>query len=48
MENDITNGKKMAVIGTKSYTLLRNIVVPEKQAAKEYDLLLEAFQLIWT
>ena len=33
----------LTVIGTKAYTLLRNIVVPEKLAAKEYDQLVEAF-----
>ena len=46
--NDITNEKKVAVlltvIGTKAYTLLRNIVVPDKPAAKEYDQLVEAFR----
>ena len=44
--NVIADGKKMAVlltvIGTKAYTLLRNIMVPEKPASKEYDALVEA------
>ena len=46
--NDIANEKKVAVlltvIGTKAYTLLRNIVAPDKPAAKEYDQLVEAFR----
>ena len=48
MANDIANEKKVAVlltvIGTKAYTLLRNIVAPDKSAAKEYDQLVEAFR----
>ena len=32
------------MIGTKAYTLLRNIVAPDKPAAKEYDQLVEAFR----
>ena len=34
----------LTVIGTKAYTLLRNIVAPDKPAAKEYDQLVEAFR----
>ena len=48
MANDNANEKKVAVlltvIGTKAYTLLRNIVAPDKPAAKEYDQLVEAFR----
>ena len=44
--NDIADGKKVAVlltvIGTKGYTLFRNIMVPKKLASKEYDALIEA------
>ena len=47
--NDIADGKKVAVlltvIGTKAYTLLRNIVVPDKPATKEYNHLVEAFRV---
>ena len=32
------------MIGTKAYTLLRNIVASDKPAAKEYDQLVEAFR----
>ena len=48
MANDIANEKKVAVlltvIGIKVYTLLRNIVAPDKPATKEYDQLVEAFR----
>ena len=41
--NDIADGKKVAVlltlIGTKAYTLLRNILAPDKPASKDYDQL---------
>ena len=46
--NDIADGKKvtvlLTVIGTKVYTLLRNIKAPEKPAGKEYGTLLKALQ----
>ena len=47
--NDIANEKVailLSVIGTKAYTLLRNIVAPDKPAAKGYDQLV--VELIWT
>ena len=47
--NDIADGKKVAVlltvIGTKAYTLLRNIVAPDKPATNEYYQLVEAFRV---
>ena len=46
--NDIADGKKRAVlltvIGTKAYTLLRNILAPEKPATRDYSQLVEALQ----
>ena len=46
--NDIADGKKVAVlltvIGTKAYTLLRNIIAPNKPASKEYGALVEALR----
>ena len=46
--NDIADGKKVAVlltvIGTKAYTLLRNIIAPDKPASKEYGALVEALR----
>ena len=51
MANDITDRKKVAVlltvIGTKAYTLLQNIMAPEKPATKEYDVIVEALQAHW-
>ena len=48
MANDIADGKRRAVlltvIGIKAYTLLRNILAPEKPAAKDYSQLVEAMQ----
>ena len=49
MANDIADGKTVAVlltvIGTKAYTLLKNIVAPDKPATKEYNQLVEAFRV---
>ena len=46
--NDIADGKKVAVlltlIGTKAYTLLRNILAPDKPASKDYDQLVETLK----
>ena len=46
--NDIAEGKRRAVlltvIGTKAYTLLRNILAPEKPATKDYSQLVEAMR----
>ena len=46
--NDIADGKKVAVlltvIGTKAYTLLRNIIAPDKPTSKEYGALVEALR----
>ena len=46
--NDIADRKKRAVlltvIGTKAYTLLRNILAPEKPVIKDYSQLVEALR----